>query len=73
MSSAKFLHIEVNLSGRSYRLKIEAVLKQHLGEHLRKYFAMKTFDRLEQPFADDQFDNFIVTLEGYRQHHKFLI
>ena len=40
-------------------------------EHLHKHFAMKTYDHLEQPFADDQSDNFVVTL-GYPQHHKFL-
>ena len=42
-------------------------------EHLYKYFAMKTFEHLEQPFANYQLDNFLVTLEGYPQHHKFLI
>ena len=49
------------------------VLKQNLMEHLYKYFVMNTFDNSEQPFADDQLDNFLVTLEGYTQHHKFLI
>ena len=34
---------------------------------------MKTLDHLEQPFASNQLDNFLVTLEGYRQHHKSLI
>ena len=48
-------------------------LKQTLVEHLHKHFAMKTFGHLEQFFADDQLDNFLVTLEGYPQHHKFLI
>ena len=48
-------------------------LKQTLVEQLDKHFAMKAFDYLEQPFADDQLDNFLVTLEGYTQHHKFLI
>ena len=42
-------------------------------EQLHKYSAMKTFDHLEQPFDDNQLDNFLVTLEGYPQHHKFLI
>ena len=42
-------------------------------EHLYKYFAMKTFEHLEQLFANSQLDNFLVTLEGYPQHHKFLI
>ena len=41
-------------------------------EHLHKHFAMKTFDHLEQPFADDQLDNFPVNVEGYLQHPKFL-
>ena len=54
-------------------LKIEVVLKQNVVEHLHKYFAMKTFDHLEQPCTDDQSDNFLVTLEDYRQYHKFLI
>ena len=47
------------------------VLKRNLVGHLHKYFAMKTFDHLEQPFANDPLDKFMVTLEGYRQHHKF--
>ena len=55
------------------RLKIEEVLKQNLAEHLYKYFAMKTFDHLEQPFAGNELDNVLVNLEDYRQHHKFLI
>ena len=55
------------------RLKIEEVLKQNLEEHLYKYFRMKTFDHLEQPFADNELDNVLVNLEDYRQHHKFLI
>ena len=71
VSSAKILHIEVNPSSRSYRLQIEVDLKQTLMEHLHKHFAMKIFDHLEQPFADIQLDNFLVTLEGYPQQHKF--
>ena len=55
------------------RLKIEEVLKQNLAEHLYKYFAMKTFDHLEQPFAGNELDNVLVNLEDYRQHNKFLI
>ena len=42
-------------------------------EHLQKYFTMKTFDYVEQHFTDDQLDNFLVTSEGYRQHHKLLV
>ena len=42
-------------------------LKQNLVEHLHEYFSMKTLDHLEQPFADDQLDHFLVTLEGYHQ------
>ena len=49
------------------------VLKQTLVGHLHKHFAMKAFDHLEQPFADDHLDNFLGTLEGYSQHHKFSI
>ena len=41
-------------------------------EHLNKHFAMKMFDDLEQAFANNQLDNFLVPLEGYPQHHKFL-
>ena len=48
-------------------------LKQNLAEQQHKYFAMKTFDHLEQPFGDNQLYNFLVTLEGYPQHHKFSI
>ena len=47
--------------------------KQTLVEHLYKHFAMKVFNHLEQPFADNQLDNFLVTLEAYPQHYKFLI
>ena len=47
-------------------------LKQTFVEHLHKHFAMKTFNHLEQPFADDQLNDFLVILEGYSQHHNFL-
>ena len=39
---------------------------------LHKYFAIRTFDYLEQSFVDDQLDNFLVTLEGYHQHQAFM-
>ena len=42
-------------------------------EHLHEHFAMKTFDHLEQSFADDQLNNFLVTLESCPQYHKILI
>ena len=60
----------IRLVDHKYRLKIEVGLKQTLVEHLHKHFAMKTFDHLELPFADDQLDNFLVTLKGCPQHYN---
>ena len=39
---------------------------------MHKYFAIKKFDYLEQPFADNRLDNFLVTLEDYPQHRAFI-
>ena len=57
----------IRLVDHQYRLKIEVSLKQTPVEHLHKHFTTNTFNHLELPFADNQLDNFLVTLKGYPQ------